>query len=145
MEQQELKSVDVTIKIAHMELVSFELADVADRENIDHSQFAFEYSVNVRVEASSKTANIECAIKVFNDLSKTKYLGSIKSLGIFEVVNFEDVAKDNLLPTNVLAVFTGLLISSTRGFLLLKGKGTILENAMLPIIDPNAFFKKPVS
>ena len=56
----------------------------------------------------------------------------------FKIRNFESfLIEDSVkVPKDFIAILMNLSVSTARGILLARGAGTILERAILPIIDP---------
>ena len=148
MEEAELNNIQITSKVVSVQLANFTVASISDTEKLalHKDKFAYEYNVNIKLEPHQKLIIVYSTIKIFSDLTKTLYLGEITSIGTFELINLEDILKKfgGSIPTFVFALFLGVVISTSRGFLLLKSEGTIIEGATLPIVDSGSFFPQPI-
>ena len=148
MEESTLNNIQITSKIVRVQLTNFSVATISDGEKLtlQRDKFAYEYNVNIKLEPTQRLIIVYSNIKIFSDLTKTLYLGEIATTGTFELINLEDMLKkfSGSIPTFVFALFLGVVISTSRGFLLLKSEGTILEGATLPIVDSGSFFPQPI-
>jgi len=141
MEEAPRSDVSITMSLQEIKLHRFEVLQKPPVDEIEQSKLTFEFSINVRVEPDTRQVIISSIIKIYHDVTKTVYLGLIETSGSFEIVNFSEIADNNAIPTQALALLTGVLISTSRGVLLMKAEGTIIEGALLPITDSWAFFR----
>lgn len=120
-----------------------------NKENVGKNEFSinslhYEHNVSLRSNPDNEELYINSSILIYADKDKLINLGKIDSSTIITVANLKELIAnfDNKLPNIIIANLIGLLISSTRGFLLLKAEGTPLQGAILPAIDPMTFFTK---
>jgi hypothetical protein len=141
----ELPQFSINSKIVGIELGDFKVAKIDAKiiSKLNKDNFAFEFNIAIKLEPVFKQIKLECVITIYSDITKKLYLGEIKSIGLFQIENYEEIAKLNAggIPSAVFAMFAGVLISSTRGFLLLKSKDTFISGAIIPMINPNELFK----
>ncbi|MBI5403446.1 MAG: hypothetical protein HY959_08590 [Ignavibacteriae bacterium] len=134
-------NLNVTYKIIKVKVLSY---SVLYNEDILSGKrkpdFVFDISITNNIKFDLKTTEIIASVKVYTDSDKSELAGEIKTLNEFEVINFDEVIKKEEnkinIPTNFLATIIGLSISNTRGMMIAKSTGTILENAILPILNP---------
>lgn len=145
MSKIEAKPIAFSSKLINIQLDSFKV-EVVDKElsAIDSAKFAFEFNLSFNFDQENPNRiNILSNIKIFADQDKSLHLADMDSKGIFEVLDFPQILAEHEgnIPTVILAMFGGILISTTRGLLILKSKNTIVEGAMLPIVNVQEFFK----
>lgn len=150
MNKEEVKPISISSKIVNISLINFRVAVVEEelKKTIDNTKFAYEFSLSFNTELISiNRLNIISLIKIFTDESKQTYLGDLESMGVFEIENINEIIKEHNggIPTVILAMFGGILLSTTRGFLLLKSKDTIVDGALLPIVNVQELFNPTLS
>lgn len=107
--------------------------------------FEFETSVNVNINDDSDKLSCEVQVLIYNE-NKSTVLGSIITNCVFIVKNIESLiskTSDNTssAPIELLHIVTSISISTTRGVMVGYFKGTSLDKAILPIIDPKKLFE----
>lgn len=141
------KNLPISSKIIDIKLENFQLSvlDEAQLKSINKDKINFEFNIAFKVDAAKKTLELTLITKFFFDNTKTLNIGELKTIGLFEIQNMEDILTGNngSLPILVLAMFAGVLLSTSRGFLILKSKGTFMEGSIFPIIDATRFFIPP--
>ena len=143
---EENKAVGITSKIKSITCNNFKVAEItkAELKNIPKDKFAFEFNVNLKMESVKKEVIIHSLTKIYAYDSKSLYLGEIETTGVFELINFDEITKayKGMMPNGVLAMFLGILLSTTRGILLIKSEGTSITGALMPIINAGSFFSQ---
>ena len=133
-----------SFSIKEIKLEDFILNEENLNSDIKYSvnTLSFEQNVNIKTDVNLNNIAINLTIVIYSDLNKTTELGKIHSVANFNVIDLNKImAKyENKLPNILLANLIGLLISTTRGFMILKSEGTKLDGLMLPAIDPLIFF-----
>ncbi len=144
MDAPTLETYSINIRIKKIDVTDFSVESLSksDAEKIDINNFAFEYNSNMEINPTDRIVRVLNTIKVFNDLNKTLQLGNISVVGEFEFQNMNEILKlfNGQFPIGVLSLFTNTILSTTRGILLMKSEGTIIEGAMLPLIDSSAMY-----
>ncbi len=145
MSKEEAKPITISSKIVSIYINNFRVGvvDEEQKKAIDNSKFAYEFSLAFNTaDIGINRINIISNIKIYLDQSKQTYLGDMESTGVFEIENINDIIKEHqgAIPTVILAMFGGILLSTTRGFLLLKSKDTIVDGALLPIVNIQELF-----
>ena len=144
----EMKPIDVTVKIKSIALVDFHVENIGKQEGekLNNKKFAFQFTLNIKVDSSKKEILLDCSTKIFSDDSKTLYLAEIITKGIFDLLNFDEIVTEHKgVPQPIIGMFMSILLSTMRGMILVKSMGTIVENAILPIININTLFPQIVS
>jgi|ERR1043165_9104046 hypothetical protein len=140
---KELKEVSLQTKIVEITFDEFKLEkSIKSGIKFNFDQFQYEFNISIDVNKVKGELSVNLTVNIFSDLEKKNKLGYITSHGIFLVVNFNEVIINDKIPNVILANFIGVLISTTRGFLIVKAQGTPIEGAIIPIVTPNSFFGK---
>lgn len=140
------KSLNITSKIKSVTCVNFTIAPLkaSEHKKLESSQFVFELNLNVKMTPANHDVEIHLTVKIYESIAKSLYLGEIETKANFDLVNFDELANSNQgMPNGVIAMFMGLLLSTTRGILLVKAENTILKGALIPIINLATFFEPP--
>lgn len=134
--------VNVEIKIKAIELLkgSLQLPAVP---NTTVTTFNFNISIESRADAPNKLVFVIVNVDIKND-DYSLVLGALSVRCIFEIVNFDEVIKNDgngnlVLPLQLIETLNSISISTTRGVMFSTFKGTFLHGAILPIIDPKQF------
>ncbi len=138
-----IKELNIQTKIGEIKFSDFQLEkSVITDSKINVEHFQYEFNVNMGVNMPKNEINVNLNINMFSDLEKKNKVGYINSHGIFIVFNLTEIIKqsEGKIPNIVFANFIGVLISTTRGFLIDKSQGTPIEGAMIPIVNPLTFF-----
>jgi len=139
-----LKEINLLSKIKSITCDSFSIEKISKKlvQEIDINHIIFELSVNTKPDTSTGELTVSATVEIFSDQTKNIFLGKLISSGTFSIVNFDEIVKAHggKIPAPVVATFIGLLLSTTRGFLILKTTSTFLEGCMLPIVNPSKFF-----
>jgi len=114
--------------------------------------YNFEISLNVNTDMpAGRTVHIfNVVIFINNENSGGKkegkrQVGSLSVGYIFHIINLNEIAlvENNqiTLPPDLLSLLNGVVIGTTRGILFSEYRGTVLSNAILPVLDPRSFTK----
>lgn len=130
---------NVISRIVSLKLKEFKLEKGVD---IDRATVVFDHTLNIQVIPSANLVSIESTTRIYNDSKKTSYIGVLAVNGEYEVANLKDLLTQfgQKIPTNLLTMFVGAQLSTSRGFLILKTEGTPLEGIIFGLIDPLSFF-----
>lgn len=139
----ETKNIDIPAELQFrgIELVSSNIA--SSLFNIESNKaFTFEIKTEVQLNQENKFIIVIIGVQVFNE-AKDFQLGSLSTNNIFFVENYESiVTQDNngkvSIPESLVTTLNSISISTTRGVMWNTFKGTILHNAILPILDPKS-------
>ena len=136
---KEIKSpAEVKVKIKAIELIDFTLKHPS-KEKLIPSQYHFNLNITHKINNEQKSVFVITNIDIFHEDRKTQ-LGNIRSSCIFEIPNFNEFIpeKDNKpdFPEDMIHMLNSISLSTTRGVMFSKFRGTFLHNAILPIINP---------
>ena len=105
------------------------------------NKYGFDLGLEHKVNFNNKLIFVVPTINVFNQKDKTE-LGSIRVSCAFEVENFDqfvDNEKQVLnFPEEFETAINSVSISTARGIMYAQFRATFLQNALLPIVDPNS-------
>jgi hypothetical protein len=82
---------------------------------------------------------------IVNTRKSSEKIGSIKLRCTFHVPNFEEYILNNesgpTLPQDLLYLLNTVVIGTMRGIMFSEFRGTVLNDALLPVLDPRQFQK----
>lgn len=132
-------------KLIAIELLEFSL-------NLDEKILSnlklFHYNVNIehRIVEESKLVIVLIHVSVIHE-NQESVLGTVKASCIFEVINIEEIIKQKGNHISILEgasnVINSITISTVRGIMFTLFRGTILHNAILPVIEPKNLKPNP--
>ena len=136
------KENDIGFKIKNIELIQSNLSSIDNEITID-TIFKFNINIEHLVNSNEKCIVVKPSIEIFTDKSNT-ILGMLSASVVFEFENLNGfIINDELkLPNDIFIAINSISISTIRGILFSTFRGTILHNAILPVIDPKAFSPK---
>jgi hypothetical protein len=122
-------------------ILSINLIDFQCRKTLPKSfkkeSIKFDFVLGGNGNNLKRIFSIDLTLNLYSSGSKELKLGSIKTTGDFEIPDFDNiVVNDSVqIPENLLAAMIGAVVSTTRGFLILKSEGTILQGVVIPFIN----------
>lgn len=132
-----------TFRIFDIKLNSFQESKPDFDIPKNYKNFTFEVSVSSRINLEMSLIDIIVTVKIFIDKEKKNPIASIDTSSIFEVINLNEVMiKENQvikIPEILVLTLIGISISTTRGMLIAKTSGSILQNAFIPVLNPSDF------
>ncbi len=145
MKTEPIKELTIQTKIGEIKFVDFQLEkSITSDTKLNLEHFQYEFNINISVNMPKNEVSVNLNVNIYSDLEKKNKVGHINSNGIFVVFNLTDIINQSggKIPNLVFANFIGVLISTTRGFLIDKSQKTPIEGAMIPIVNPLIFFPK---
>lgn len=111
----------------------------------DKSNFTFQYNVATRTDKINEVFEVILEVEIL--LAKSKHiLCKLKTVFEYKVNGIKDLIKEEngieLIPDQIPSMLIGNAVSTTRGILLSKTSGTILESVFLPVINADTFSRK---
>jgi len=104
----------------------------------------FNFNINIEHKINSENSLI-IVIALINIIHEDNVtiLGSLKASCIFKIANFNDFfdseTKQVSFPESSITTLNSITISTTRGIMFAQFKGTFLNRAILPVINPQNF------
>jgi len=103
---------------------------------IKDEEHKFQFAITFREEIRhTDEMTIWMQVIIYTSENMKEVLGKIETATEFHVPKLREVLNDSELHKQTLAILVGITVSTTRGVLLAKGSGTILQNFILPILD----------
>lgn len=101
--------------------------------------FQFEVSIEHKIRKENPLVFVICNVNIFDE-SKANLYGNIRTSCTYEVQGLSKSMKKGEqqfeLPDELVSTLNSISISSLRGVMFSNFRGTFLQNAILPIIDP---------
>ncbi|MDP1801851.1 MAG: hypothetical protein Q8L81_10895 [Bacteroidota bacterium] len=143
------EKIDQKINVS-MRIVDFIINEFFVSDNIPHKivkaidkgKVQYQFDVGLNADSMKKEITIFLKITFFAEPEKSNNLGHLTTTCIFSIANFEEMLVDSKVPNIVLASLLGINISSARGALKVLAVNTLLEDCLIPIINPASFFKQ---
>jgi uncharacterized protein with PQ loop repeat len=108
------------------------------------TKFRFDFVAENKVNVEKGMVLVVPTIKIYNDKS-AELLGSIRVNFAFHVQDFstyiDEENKKVELPKAFQLAINSVSISTIRGIMYSQFRGTFLQNAILPVIDPNTLLQ----
>jgi len=137
------KEQQIAFQIKGIELLDFKLNQPKQPLPVQ-TTFNFNINLEQRISPENKLVIVITTIEILNE-NNNVLLASVKGSCIFEVANLEEFLPEGSqkvsFPDNILVSFNSISISTMRGIMFSQFKGTYLQNAVLPVIDPTSFIK----
>lgn len=111
------------------------------------SQINFDYdiSLNVTLDPEKKHSIHFMSVSVKNK-NDNKKIASISIACLFEIANFDKLVisdqNEMALPQGLSNLLNTVVIGTIRGIMYSELRGTFLDDAILPVLDPRRFQKK---
>jgi len=105
-------------------------------------QYEFNFIINFNINQATHHARVSTLVKLLEkkaDNSRIE-LAELKSTHLFLIQNFEEVIYSNsqgqmLIPNPLMEVCNSVAVSSARGMFSIKTENTVLNNAIIPLMD----------
>lgn len=133
---------NISYKIETIELLDYSLSG-KDKNIPIEAVFNFDISIEHRIDLQNNRIKAISNFKILID-NVGDVVGSASVcciFNIFEMSKYVD-GKDVKLPEDFIITINSLSLSTSRGILFALFRGTVLHNAILPIINPSEFKKE---
>ena len=132
---------DFTFKLVGMEVLQSSITEIVV-PNSEKINFNFDLNIEIKFNTEKEVVFVAPSVSVRIN-NEPKQIGFLKIALMFEINSFNDYynkeTNEFILPKNIQDVFNSVSISTLRGVMFNCFKGTILHNAILPVIDPTKF------
>lgn len=133
--------VDIYFRLNRVRTERFEYTPAP---NDGTGKVTLDFSTTVRYRANNDTKEIQalCTIVGFESESKVQFFTISVSLA-FGIQNYEELGIDEnfLLPDDLGLTLSSVAFSTVRGILVEKLSGTVIRDFVLPVINPDEFFR----
>lgn len=102
-------------------------------------QIDFNLNARLNIDLDHDLILVTLGVNTVTKADNPEKIGFIEVVYLFEVLELKKLQRDDKklwLPDQFTATLIGLSISTTRGIILTKFSGTILEKIIMPVIDP---------
>jgi hypothetical protein len=111
----------------------------------DSTNFGFDLQVEQSFNLEKKLAIITCYINILNNNSKEKY-GHFKASCLYYIEDLEHFINTEYntanIPENISVMLNSISISTIRGVMYGAFRGTYLNGAILPVVNPSEITQK---
>lgn len=146
MEQERKLNIDFGIK--EISTLKFSLNNIPGGIDITKENIQFQIMPRSFINYENNIIGFEIAVNIFLEKNGRDNICELITRSSFEVSNLKEFVplekKDTPdLPMNFMQTLLSISLSTTRGILIAKTEGSILNGICLPILNPTSF--KPVS
>ncbi len=131
----------VRFKLMGIELLDFCL-NYPKQQMPAQMVFNFDIKLEHKIPADNNLIAVVVTVDI-KDESRTKDLGSLMASCIYDVPDIKDYLDNKLkvpkFPDLFITTVNSITISTVRGLMFSQFRGTFLQNALLPVIDPKSF------
>lgn len=133
------KDISLSVKYQGFRVLKYEYEEPLPehrRRKIGH----FNYEIGFRPVPDKETLFVRMRVDLRVGAPKGQLISRIKTESEFRVQQLSELVVDNKfikLPDQFLTIVFGLHYSTTRGALITKGAGTLVERLIMPIIPPS--------
>ncbi|MFY8036403.1 MAG: hypothetical protein ACOVMQ_04495 [Cyclobacteriaceae bacterium] len=146
------EQVGITIGVNEVKLLHFEVTTRLNeiRTPIPNDGYEFQFDMQSDINEENKLFNVILSTTLYEkqgNVTKVE-LSKMKTLISFRIINFDEVIKKEAkrisIPDQLIIYASGITISTARGMFAICVKDMIINNALIPILDPQLFLpKKP--
>lgn len=134
---------NINFKIATIEIISQSVSS-APEEGIRTNEIDYTIQINIKYDANIGMVHILPEISLTSKIDKSE-LAKFAIQCSYEVINYNEAIPINesnqpAIPVPFLHTLISISLSTSRGIIYSSCRGTFLQNAILPIIDPKSFF-----
>jgi hypothetical protein len=134
-------NIDVSLQIIAIETLDFSLFPF-DNKLLPLNTFHFNINLEQQFMLDKNLVFVIPKVDIMHENNETK-LGTIKINCIFNIKELSEFCdsktKKITLPEPLVRTLNSITISTCRGVMASQFKGTILNNAILPLVDPQNF------
>lgn len=112
---------------------------------VNNIVFSFDIALEQRFNVEQELIFVICDITIFPQDNPEQKLGKYRSSCIFKVNNLSKYIAENKkinLSENFIVTLNSVALSTTRGLMFSLFKGTFLQGAILPLLDPSQYKKE---
>lgn len=134
---------EYSFSLKKVQLVEKTLTAIPKREN--EKDYDFDIALNITLDPEKRASIHLLSVSVKTKVSNKK-LGSVAIFCFFDITNFEDVVVNDqngqTLPQALINLLNTVVIGTMRGVMYSEFRGTVLDNVLLPVLDPRRFEKQ---
>ena len=139
---EDKKEKQINMKLQSVLLNEFNTENDIDNKDLNPANYNFDFTINFVITKAESKIETTLTIIICSDKTQSRKIGKIVTTGIYMLKELDELLEEKKgIPNDILTIFIGSLVSTTRGMLLIKAQGTVLEGAIIPLINPTTFFK----
>lgn len=145
MDNNNIKSFNM--RYSNIKVSKFSQYDLKESYNKERQPFA-NFLSNFKFDVTPENNKISCLVSISISLVETSELFcELEVQNDFEIKELNDIKRNDIkgkidLPIELMRTLISLSISTVRGILSEKMKGTIIQGEIYPLIDPATLFNK---
>uniref|UniRef100_UPI00404A92AE hypothetical protein n=1 Tax=Gelidibacter sp. TaxID=2018083 RepID=UPI00404A92AE len=142
----ENKNITLNLRFAEIKVIKYSQFDLEKDFKKDDKPL-IEFQSNFQFKVLELEEKISCLVSVSIVMIETKEeFAELKVENVFEIKPFKDVVMSKIknsyeIPNEILHNLVSISISTVRGILSEKLKGTIVQNEVYPLINPASLFE----
>ena len=139
----------VTLSIQNVVLLGLEITEQgrALSEQPKYESYEFRFEIVPHIDLVKEEVHMGLKVLVLDITSKVAY-GIFSTLTTFKAIGLKKISTpmDGIAHTDtgMLRLMAGLCVSTNRGMLIMSVANTKINNALIPIVNPNIFFTEPL-
>ena len=131
---------DAKLQFRAIELINSSISALLIKD-ANNKAFTFDIVTEMKLSEENKFIIVIIDIKIFDE-AKDILFGTLATSNIFYVENYEEIitkngANESVVPNSLMGTLNSISLSTTRGVMWCTFKGTMLHNALLPMLGPN--------
>jgi hypothetical protein len=135
---------NIEFQLTNIEILESEIK--APKEPLaNNTIFSFDIALEQRFNVEKELIFVICDITTFPQGNQEQKLGKYRSSCIFKVHNLSKYIAENKkinLSEDFIVTLNSVSLSTTRGLMFALFKGTFLQGAILPLLDPSQYKKE---
>lgn len=145
MDNNNIKSFNM--RYSNIKVSKFSQYDLKESYNKERQPFV-NFLSNFKFDVTPENNKISCLVSVSISIVETsELLCELEVQNDFEIKELNDIKRNDIkgkidLPIELMRTLISLSISTVRGVLSEKMKGTIIQGEIYPLIDPATLFNK---
>ena len=138
------KKLDMKFQIKGVEVLNIELTQPPKKLPAKVT-FNFNVSIKHKINPQKKIVLVLVGVNMFHE-NKENLLGKILVNCVYLIENFDEIVQEKesqkfYFTKEITDLLNSISISTTRGVMASVFRGTVLHNAILPVINPQDFNK----
>jgi hypothetical protein len=138
------KEKKIEFQLVNIEILESEIKK--PRESLPNNLiFSFDIALEQRFSVEKELIFVVCDITIFPQGDPEQKLGKYRSSCNFKVANLKQYITEGKkvnIPEEFIVTINSVALSTTRGLMFSLFKGTFLQGAILPLLDPGQYKKE---
>lgn len=144
----EEQTIELKVRFESYKILNFIFREPIDiKSDFKRNDFKLDFKADFKADLKNNTIGIKLGVNIQLKSKPPVPIAFIEVEYIYKISGLNKIQEDEsergmAIPSEFLATLISLSYSTTRGVLLAKGMGTIIEKVILPIIDPHKLLPK---